>query len=458
LTSRQRKGLPMSALIRTLLVTFVSLPLPLVHGQMFGPPLPPPNPIASPRERIASCYRSGAINIPMMQACSGLIVNMPDFASCMNGGPCFGEPPLQPAAAGAPFCGSMGLPYCPASRPCGFGDTISCQFAPQCGAPPFPACVVPQPCGNVGSFSCPPPPPPPQYSFEVFRPTFVVSLPPRGPGAGGIHFANPPIPDLNTARNCRATASSEQEFYACLVDSALPEEYRLTQQCLSSYGGDPAAAYICSSGNQQLQNNYQQLQKVAQCSRSSQSNDDSEIALCVGNAFLGDRERYYLGCIQSNKNDYAGIAVCALAPQLNPEQQIALSCAITTGAHPYPFATCTGGRLTAREIEKCWQNGIGTDQGCFGPNNELRKFSQQLDDQARRAFGDQSVAYQAFSFWQNNIAMPGPNHEFVKFLNNGLNDIQHGPGPNNEIIKFSNQVGDALNSLGQAVQCIFGCS
>ena len=260
---------------------------------------------------------------------------------------------------------------------------------------------------------------------------------------------------LNQAQRCRASSGNSDQFYLCLVTSAVPQEYRLTQNCLSKNQGDPAGAYICSTGNDTLARNYQALNQVKSCANKG---NDSQVALCLGTNFLGPNERYYLGCVQNNRSDTAAMAVCALAPWLNPEQQIAVSCAISTGGQPHAFATCTAGRLTARELEKCWQYGIATDQGCFGPNNELRKFSQQIDDQARRAFGDNSVAYQAFSFWQNNVVMPGPNHEFVKFLNNGLNDIQHGPGPNNEIVKFGNAVGDGLNSIGQTVQCWFGCN
>jgi hypothetical protein len=411
--------------------------------------------VSTPRQRIAACYRAGAIIPPMMQVCSGLLVSTPDFVTCMNGGPCFGEGPIQVAAQpGPPYCGALGLPFCPAPKPCGFQETISCQYAQACGSPPFPACVSPQPCGFVGNLVCPPLPPPQQFSYDTLHPSFLVNLPNGASQTNSIQFASPAIPDLNQAQICRSASQNSDDFYKCLVSSAEPQNYRLIQSCMDSNQDDPAAAYVCSTGNSRLQSGYQALKQMEAC---SDSGDTTDIALCLGSSQLSPQQRYYLSCVQNNAGDYAAIAVCALSSQLNPEQQIGVSCAVSTGGQPYAFAACAGGRLAAREIDKCWQYGIATDQGCFGPNNELRKFSQQIDDQARAAFGANSAAYQAFSFWQNNVAMPGPNNEVVKFINNTLGDIQNGPGPNNDLVKFGNQVGDAFNSVGQAVQCIFGC-
>jgi hypothetical protein len=84
--------------------------------------------------------------------------------------------------------------------------------------------------------------------------------------------------------------------------------------------------------------------------------------------------RDYLGCVTRNKGSYAGMATCAIAKDATPEQQIALSCAIETVGQPHAYAICVGGQLTGREISKCWDRGIAVEGGCFGPNNEIRKF------------------------------------------------------------------------------------
>jgi hypothetical protein len=269
----------------------------------------------------------------------------------------------------------------------------------------------------------------------------------------GIHFAAPAIPNLDEARACLDQSDDEDGFYACLTSKALPKEYRLALKCLSETD-DPGQAYVCSTGDQRLADAYKRFQEVQDCA--GQTNDDAGIAACIGTQFLGRKERYYAQCLASNAGQEAAIAACALAPELTPEQQIALNCAVSTGGEPRAFAVCTAGRLAARELAKCWTGGIGTSDGCFGPNNEIVRFANNVDDVARNAFGPNSVAYQSFSAWQNNIVMPGPNNFFVRNLNNAISDVR-GPGPNNDLVKFSNSVSKAFNSVGNQIQCVFGC-
>ena len=56
--------------------------------------------------------------------------------------------------------------------------------------------------------------------------------------------------------------------------------------------------------------------------------------------------------------------------KLNPEQQIAVQCVVSTGGQPYAAAACIATRLTARELTKCFTEGIG-GHGCFGNTNDL---------------------------------------------------------------------------------------
>jgi hypothetical protein len=84
---------------------------------------------------------------------------------------------------------------------------------------------------------------------------------------------------------------------------------------------------------------------------------------------------------------------------MNEEWRIAAECAVQSGGNPVGFAGCTAGRLTIRELTKCFSGQIGTD--CFGPNNTI-----------------------------------------VKYLNDEFNDLTHGPGRNNEIVK-------AIEAIGQ---------
>ena len=113
---------------------------------------------------------------------------------------------------------------------------------------------------------------------------------------------------------------------------------------------------------------------------------------------------------ESGSASLTGTVVCygSGALELNPELQIAMECAISTGGEPMAFAGCAGGRLTQRELTKCFDEGIGGD-GCFGDNNEivigLRSVGLELED------------------------VLGPTNSWVRAWNTGVNDIQHGPGP-----------------------------
>jgi hypothetical protein len=121
-------------------------------------------------------------------------------------------------------------------------------------------------------------------------------------------------------------------------------------------------------------------------------------------------------------------ALCAAAPQMNPELRIAAQCAASSGGEPVTFATCTGGRLTVRELGKCIGGEVGKD--CFGPNNTVRKYLEEL----AKIYGGAAATI--------------------------ANDLQHGLGPNNDIRKaleaaqglavgVAKGVGEAVQGVGQ---------
>lgn len=118
-----------------------------------------------------------------------------------------------------------------------------------------------------------------------------------------------------------------------------------------------------------------------------------------------------LQCAQQNlqgpKPSYWGFAACYAGPKLldklrpNTEAVIALECAMTSGGEPVVFASCTGGQLAVRELDKCLQHGIG-GKGCFGDNNFFVQAHRALDQTVADAVGKNSVAYQA---WQAASSM-----------------------------------------------------
>jgi tetratricopeptide (TPR) repeat protein len=286
----------------------------------------------------------------------------------------------------------------------------------------------------------------------LLNPAFTVSFPDSLAGLGsmrGVNFVAPPLPNADQLRQCRGQSGGEEDFLKCVVSQALPQQYRIASECKNQNADDGGRALICSTGKQELLNAYDKYKAVNACTRTRGTNKEA-VADCIGKITLGENEQYYLSCVTKNKGDYKTAAVCAFAKDLTPEQQIALSCAISTGGQPHAFAVCAGGQLLARELDKCWQNGVATENGCFGPNNEYRKLLRIYDGLLRQAFGDQSAVYQAYKLWQDNVLAPGRNHEFVKAFNNGLHDIQNGPGPNNEYVKAGKALAEGIQSVGKA--------
>ena len=79
-------------------------------------------------------------------------------------------------------------------------------------------------------------------------------------------------------------------------------------------------------------------------------------------------------------------------------RRIAAECAVSLGGEPISFVGCTAGRLTVRELTKCYSGKIGKD--CFGPNNTL-----------------------------------------VKGVTNASKDLTEGPGENAEVVKAMREIG-----------------
>jgi tetratricopeptide (TPR) repeat protein len=290
------------------------------------------------------------------------------------------------------------------------------------------------------------------------RTTISASIPTSAIGSvRGLQFAALSVPDLGELRKCSEQAFSQgrdklaqDKFLYCTVERAVPPEYRIVEQCFSSNQSDPGAALVCSSGNSNLKHAYDRFREVATCV-DKRGTKTLDVANCVGKQVLGENEQYYLSCVTQNTGSYSGMAVCALAKDLTPEQQIALSCVVESGGVVYAYAACVGGQLTARELAKCWDEGIATQEGCFGPNNEIRKFFDGIDSKVKQILGENSEGYKIFHLLKENSLTPGPNHEIVKFLNNGLSDIKHGAGPNNEFVKMGKALGGAIGSVGKAL-------
>lgn len=162
---------------------------------------------------------------------------------------------------------------------------------------------------------------------------------------------------------------------------------RLALQCAARSGGDVRNFAACAGGQIVLNPTQQQLVKCA-----AQSGSVAGFAGCAGGRLI--------------------------MSQLNPEQRIAVQCIAETGGQPYAAAACTATRLTTRELQKCFTDGIGGARGCFGDNNDL----------------------------------VGRNGWTARTLNNIVNDVTRGPGPNNDLVGRNGWTNRTLQNMGNDVR------
>lgn len=136
------------------------------------------------------------------------------------------------------------------------------------------------------------------------------------------------------------------------------------------------------------------------------------MASCAASTVLPPEVAKAMACA-AQSSGAADFALCESGFGLNPEARIAAECAVESGGTPPAFAACTAGRLTVRELTKCLSGKIGSEDGCFGPNNTL-----------------------------------------VQAERNYIHDILHGPGASNDIVKalgqFTNPLQDSLSGLASS--------
>ena len=156
-------------------------------------------------------------------------------------------------------------------------------------------------------------------------------------------------PDQMKAVNCAAQNSDDADGFAgCLANGLLADQLNPQQRGLLNCAVDHGV-------------------------------DSGEFAGCAARTMFGNRispeANAAIGCAVQSQGDYQQFGGCAankfLNLNLNPEQQIAIQCVVSSGGQPYVAAGCAASGLTARELSKCVEHGIGGDEGCFGNNNDL---------------------------------------------------------------------------------------
>lgn len=160
-------------------------------------------------------------------------------------------------------------------------------------------------------------------------------------------------------------------------------------KCYSNKEGATGFA-VCMAGGK-LDN---KVAAYLDCIQDSKSTSGAKLA-CIAGQQLPQKQRDFIECGTRAASSYSSGALCAAQKWLNlpsakgsEELAVVAECAVyaSTG---WGFVGCVAGQLTLEELTKC-ANGIGTKNGCFGPNNDVRNF---IEDLAHFAFTGTKAAW-----------------------------------------------------------------
>lgn len=293
--------------------------------------------------------------------------------------------------------------------------------------------------------------PPQMAQWAVPTPQGMMQIP-QNYAQFDQRYVHPLMTSEAKARQCMVSSDGERDAFGnCMVDAMLGQKERAAFEC-SKRESDRAELAICLVGATGGENERRAATQLSKCYEGHGENWD-QYPLCMAEQNMDPNAARLLGCVRQQSEEgnvnFMGTAICYGAGSLglNPELQIAVQCAMTSGGEPITFAGCTGGQLTARELNKCLQNGVGSHD-CFGPNNEVVKGLAAVGINIRQILGPNNTLVQAWNTGVNDLRNgPGPNNDAVRFMRNVSNDLTRGPGRNNDVVKAIDNVVPGFRDL-----------
>lgn len=278
--------------------------------------------------------------------------------------------------------------------------------------------------------------------LAVRTPQGLLRLP-EGVGDPLNRYMPPLLSSPSKAEQCLEGASDEDEFADCMLKDMLGKKELNVYKCAQE--GDQAVdVALCSIGANGGPNERKIVENVQRC-RDEHGDDWEEYPVCMMEDEMSQDQARLVNCLKQQAEraeiTLMGTAVCYGAGSFNPnpELQIAMECAVSTNGEPMAFAGCAGGRLTARELTKCFTDGFGGD-GCFGENNEIVKGLREVGIDVENILGPSNDLVQAWNTGVNDLQNgPGPTNDGVRVLTNIGNDFANGLGPSNDVVKVMDQ-------------------
>ena len=233
-------------------------------------------------------------------------------------------------------------------------------------------------------------------------------------------------------------AARGDKAVTCLA--GIPPEYRAAQQAYSCIeNGRDASSFVENCAGSFIKDD--KTREAVSCVARA-GTDRDQLAACAAQSVLPPNLARYAACVGTSQGP-TDFAICAAGPQMNEEWRIAAECAVETGGNPVGFAGCAAGRLTVREITKCFSGQIGKD--CFGKNNTVvNYFEDEFHDLTQGPGRDNEIVKAVTAIIQ---VSGGPN----SVVNNpgqilgGPNYLFHNPdqilgGPNSVARQIANRL------------------
>lgn len=268
----------------------------------------------------------------------------------------------------------------------------------------------------------------------------------------GERYVRPMIATPEQAAQCMQQNSDRNAFADCMANKMMSPTQQQIYSCLQAANSDEMQFATCIAANNSNPMQLDALHELRNCQRQHGTNWQA-YPLCAFSSSNDPNVARGAQCLQqqlqSNNRSVWGFGLCYAGPalQMNAESQIAVECAMSTGGQPVAFVGCAGGRLTARELERCFTHGIGGN-GCFGDNNDIVKAFRAVGIDLRNITNPNGAIVGAWNTITNDIQNgPGPNNDIIRTLNNAVNDITRGPGRGNDIVRVINGVLPGFDNL-----------
>jgi hypothetical protein len=274
------------------------------------------------------------------------------------------------------------------------------------------------------------------------------TLLPGGILPSGTHIVPPMMPTLPVVTECRRKApNSDNGFLDCVAEKSMGAKQLEMYKCMREAGGDSNKVSLCILDKQLGAEERKALSQFQTC-YAENGQDWDEYPECMAKQRVDPRAIRAIACAREQMSNgqspsYWQMAACYFGPEifaklnLNAETVVAIECATQSGGDPMTFVGCTGGRLTQMELQKCLDDGVGGEGGCFGEGNSLSQAYEKIGNEIANTFGKDSPLH---LLWQGATVSNNPA-QAIKVLDDVSREVgKAGPATVDAITKGVNNI------------------